>query len=81
MGRSGWVGVGGGDTLLEMWEETWDMEQSEGRPGGGNDWTFSHKVSLKEFAQEHKCFGMFRCVRIFPARNLQDETRQRPVTR
>jgi hypothetical protein len=51
------------------------------RTGGGNDWTFSHKVSLKEFAQEHKCFGMFRCVRIFPARNLQDETRQRPVTR
>jgi hypothetical protein len=36
VGRSGGVGDGGGDILVETeWEEVWDVEQSEGRPGGG----------------------------------------------
>lgn len=30
-------GLGSGDILMEMggWGEVWDLEQSEGRPGGG----------------------------------------------
>ena len=28
-------GLGSGDILLETGEELWDVEQSEGRPGGG----------------------------------------------
>jgi hypothetical protein len=33
------VGLGNRDILLEMEEEVWDEEQSEGRLGGDNNWT------------------------------------------
>ena len=35
LARSGGVGAGGGDILVEMGAVIWDVEQSEGGPGGG----------------------------------------------
>jgi hypothetical protein len=32
----------GGDILLKAGEVVWDMEQSNGRPGGGKIWTIKN---------------------------------------
>lgn len=44
-----WGGLVGWRCGVEMGEEVWEQEQSEGEPGGNNDWTVKNNIKLFKY--------------------------------